>query len=195
MVADQAHAACLTADAAVAKIVGRIGALASDRASIVARRAAGDARPDDGATLELISADSEGLLGMKPAAVNAAAAAGAAYQRAAADLAAAKAAFKAEEGRMTLAALHDHAARLITLLEETLQQARTVAAGLPPIQQQYHRMTARLADLDAVMVAELVMLQGAPRAELPYSAHPEWKPSAELYTRVWRLNANTGRFV
>ena len=59
--AETADAAVHEAQEKLDQIAGRITALESERAEIVARRTAGDRRDDDGARLAAMAADQEGL--------------------------------------------------------------------------------------------------------------------------------------
>src|SRR5271156_5962780 len=65
---EQAAAALAAAGTRRNNTASRLDGLAEARVGIVNRRATGDCQPDDGARLELISADTEGLSGMVPGA-------------------------------------------------------------------------------------------------------------------------------
>jgi len=63
--AEQTTAALRAAQAKLDQIDGRVGALQTERANIIARRTTGNTEPDDAAKVALIDADREGLAGLR----------------------------------------------------------------------------------------------------------------------------------
>jgi hypothetical protein len=189
-------AATRVADAAGArnKILARISAYTAERTVISARRAGGDHQPGDGASLELIAVDREGLEDLMPAAEAELAAANGEHADATRALQASRVAYKREEARQQIAALDAHADELTNLLFKTLQARHAAAAALPIDQQEFSSTVGRLAIFDALLVDGVKYLRsGAPFANLPYSKHPTWQPSESLFSDVWRLQASNGR--
>lgn len=108
------------------KIADRIHALDAERAGIVARRAAGDHRPDDGARLALIEADKQGLAGLQSEAMAAVHAARGPAEAAKRAVAGARMMFDREEAERAETALINHAGRLDELLLATVRQITEV---------------------------------------------------------------------
>lgn len=108
------------------RIADRIRELDAERAGIVARRAAGDHRPDDGGRLELIAADREGLAAMETEAMAAVNAARGPADVAKQNVASARQSLAREESLATERALVTHATELDRLLLATVHELAEV---------------------------------------------------------------------
>lgn len=108
------------------KIADRIHALDAERVGIVARRAAGDHRPDDGARLALIEADKQGLAGLEAEALATVHAARGPAEAAKRAVAGARMMLDREEAETTETALINHAVQLDALLLSTVRQIAEV---------------------------------------------------------------------
>jgi hypothetical protein len=165
-----------------------------ERAAIVARRAGGEHQSNDGARLELLSVDSEGLQKLLCNAETVLAEANAACTAARTDLEVAKSAFAAEEKRSAVAAYDAHADRLLELLAQTLADRNAAAAGLGLEDRALGRMTARLVAFDRLVAGECQAVRAALRPNIPYGARPVWMPSQALYDNTFRLRNSDGKF-
>ncbi len=131
--AARAHEPLASARIALDRVRARIEALHAARQQIIARRAAGDEHPEDGARLALISADSEGLAELLAEAEAAVEAATGPATDAREDAARAQSALTRAELLATDAAITEHAKALEGLLTETIGKcnASAVALGRP----------------------------------------------------------------
>jgi hypothetical protein len=119
-----------TAEVEHGRIEARTAALDSKRREIVSRRQAGDARPNDGADLELIAADREGLSSILVEAEAAVGAAQKLVQKAKQALNEAQRGMQIVEDSAALDQLVAHAGRLDALLLATAGQISETQARL-----------------------------------------------------------------
>jgi chromosome segregation ATPase len=175
-------------------IAARLEHMAQERAAIVARRAGGEHQTDDGARLELLAVDSQGLQTLLRNSETVLAEANATCTAARTDLADAQSAYAAEEKRSAVAAYDAHADRLLELLAQTLAHRNAAAAGLGLEDRALGRMTARLVTFDRLVAGECQAVRAALRPNIPYGARPVWMPSQALYDNTFRLRNSDGKF-
>jgi hypothetical protein len=118
----RANAGLATAVAEHEKIAERVAALTTQRAEIIARRGLGDTRPTDGADLELIAADQQGLAGILDEAEAVVTAARGPVQAARQAWSNAHREMQLAEDAAALAQLVEHAGKLDGLLLATVSQ-------------------------------------------------------------------------
>jgi chromosome segregation ATPase len=104
------------------KITERVAALDAKRAEIIARRQRGETQRDDGAQLELITADRQGLSSILDEAEAAVNAARGPFQKARQALSEAQRGLQIAEDTAALAQLVEHAGRLDALMLATVGQ-------------------------------------------------------------------------
>jgi chromosome segregation ATPase len=114
----------------VAVVRSRLADLEIQRRAVIQRRAEGDQRSDDGATLALLTADIEGLAGILARREADAAATRAAAQTAVRSLQAARAALERTEHQAVEQQLVAHADGLADSLEKTVAALRDVRSKL-----------------------------------------------------------------
>ena len=189
-----ARAATEAADAEskLNQITSRTGVLITERAAVVARRAAGHTQPNDGQTLALIAADLEGLEALQRDAANVLSAARALHQENGSTLAAVKAAYAQHENTLALEALDERAGTLIALLQNTLEERQLPAAALPRDLRDAACIVAHGVALEPVVLALIQYARQAAGA-MSYSARPAWKPDLGFHFEVERLHLNDGR--
>ncbi len=192
---EQSAAELARASAQWEQISGRVQALAHERSAIIARRGAGDPRDDDGPALQLNSADTESLMAMLSEAETIRTSAATVFAQARQAHVAAQAAYKAEEERLALLKLDQHAVDLMNALAKTLIERRAVASALQITERAVGNVTNRLAGFDQIMCAEMATLQGLRRGPAPHPVQPIWQPSDTLYDAVMRLHGVDGLFV
>lgn len=177
------------------QIAARLQHLVDERAALASRRAGGEHHPEDAGRLGLIELDSSGLAALMVDAETVFASATAKCTEARTALNAAQASYFAEESRMALSALDDHADKLLHLLFQTLAQRDAAAAGLSFDDRAAHRMINRLKSLDALLSNELRQVRALPMRDVLYRARPNWVPTDFLYENIWRLHEGAGLFV
>jgi hypothetical protein len=128
--AERTGSALTVAQGRVSAIEQRIAEKASQRAAIVARRARGEHRDDDGASLELIAVDTETLRQLLADAQAAVSIVKQPAEQAQRQVSMARHALQQAEAEVSLAGLIDHASRLDALMLATVGQIGEVCQRL-----------------------------------------------------------------